>query len=188
LPKDRKDLSIKATVFGIHGNLLSKDEEIMDALANSVSDVLRLALPGTGGPLFFVRLTLSNINTNSLLDENLYWISTVKGDYKQLNEMQEANVSVIVNRATSTKAVAEIRNTGTETSFFMKAMVTDQKTGQQILPVYMDDNYLTLFPGERKFIEIDLYNLNPEAGSKTLSFELNGWNLKKLVVNIPAGN
>jgi mannosylglycoprotein endo-beta-mannosidase len=185
LPKDRKDLSIKAMIYGIHGNLLSKNEVNLTALANSVSDTLKLTFPETGEPLFFVRLTLSNTITNSLLDENLYWISTVIGDYKKLNELLEANVSIIVNRASATKAVAEIRNTGNETSFFMKGMVTDQETGQQILPVYMDDNYFTLFPGEKKIIEIDLYNLSPETLSKAYYFELDGWNLKKLVTNIP---
>jgi mannosylglycoprotein endo-beta-mannosidase len=187
-PKERKDLSVKAIVYDIHGNILSNNELKMTVMANSITDTLKLSFPETGGPLFFVRLTLSNIITNSLLDENFYWISTVKGDYKKLNELLEANISVTVNRASKTKVLAEIRNTGNETSFFMKGMVIDQEKREQVLPVYMDDNYITLLPGERKIIEIDLNSLNEEVLSRALSFELDGWNLKKLVSNIPPGN
>lgn len=186
--KERKDLSVKAMIYDLHGKLLSSNEALITAVANSVTDTLKLVFPETGGTLFFVKLNLSNTITNSLIDENVYWISTIKGDYKQLKELQQAEVSVMVNRVSKTKALAEIRNTGIEVSFFMKGMVKDRETGQQISPVYMDDNYITLMPGERKMIELDLYNLSDEVVARALTFELEGWNLKMKVVNIPPGN
>ena len=60
--------------------------------------------------------------------------------------------------------------------------------GEQILPVYPDDNYFTIFPGERKIIDIDLYNLNIELSSTPLVFQIEGWNLKKKNVSIPFSN
>ena len=184
-PKERRGLSLKAMIYGIHGSLISKSEAAITAMPFSVTDTVKLSFPKTGGPLFFVRLTLSNTYTNALLDENFYWISTKKGDYTSLNELTEATVSVTVNKVSDTKALAEIRNSASETSFFMKGMVTEQENGKQVFPVFMDDNYFTLLPGEKKIIEIDLYNINAESSDKALSFELDGWNLKKMIVEIP---
>jgi mannosylglycoprotein endo-beta-mannosidase len=185
IPKDRKDLSVKAIIYDIHGKILSNNEISISVKANSVTDTLNLKLPGTGGPIYFIRLSLINMKTNSVLDENLYWISSAKGDYTNFNDLAEANVSVTVNRTSSFKLLAEIRNTGGETAFFMKGMIINKTTGNQVLPVYMDDNYITLFPGEKKIIEVDLYNINAEDASKLLVFEMDGWNLQNIFVNIP---
>jgi mannosylglycoprotein endo-beta-mannosidase len=184
-PKERKDLSAKTVIYNMHGKILSSKAVSLTVLANSVTDTMELFFPKDEGPLYFVKMTLSNTNTNSLLDENLYWISTIRGDYSKLNELAEAEISVLVNRPSNNRASVEIRNNGMETSFFMKGVIKELETGEQVLPVYMEDNYFTLFPGERKIFEIDMYNLNIDMSITSLVFEIDGWNLKKMVVNIP---
>ncbi len=44
----------------------------------------------------------------------------------------------------------------------MRLKISDKHSGELVLPVFMEDNYITLFPGERRQIEIDLSHLGKE--------------------------
>lgn len=62
-----------------------------------------------------------------------------------------------------------------ETAFFMRLLISDKKSGELVLPVFMEDNYITLFPGETRKIEIDLSHLNEDARSSQLQLEVAPW-------------
>jgi hypothetical protein len=71
--------------------------------------------------------------------------------------------------------VASIKNTGTETAFFMRLKLCHKATGELMLPVYMEDNYLTLFPGESRRIGIDLSFLQDDVSFSELQLEVSPW-------------
>lgn len=48
------------------------------------------------------------------------------------------------------------------------------------MPVYWDDNYVTLLPGEEKVFEAR-YLLSDSHGSKPV-VEVSGWNVKKIAL------
>ena len=78
--------------------------------------------------------------------------------------------------------VANIENSGDETAFFSRLKVVDKKTGKLVLPVFFNDNYFTLFPGEQKQVQVDLSDLPKDIQNKNLQLVLepfNGPELKK---------
>ena len=76
---------------------------------------------------------------------------------------------------------AAIENTGHETAFFLRMKIANRNSGELVLPVFMDDNYFTLFPGEKRQIGIDLSHLNNDALNSEMQLEVAPWNGKTVI-------
>ena len=108
-------------------------------------------------PVHFIRLWLRD-SSGKLLSENFYWRSLRLGDYTALSSLRPS--SLTVKTKTSQKGdkclmSAVITNKGKEVAFAIRLFPVNPDTGEQLLPVLMDDNYFTLLPGERKTVEIE---------------------------------
>ena len=57
----------------------------------------------------------------------------------------------------------------------VRVKATRGKGGEEILPVWWDDNYFELFPGETR--EIHASFRPSDLGGETLSVEVDGWNV-----------
>ena len=71
---------------------------------------------------------------------------------------------------------ATIENTGQETAFFMRLKISDRNSGELLLPVFMEDNYITLFPGEKRKIHMDLSHMKHAAPLTGMQLEVLPWN------------
>jgi exo-1,4-beta-D-glucosaminidase len=58
--------------------------------------------------------------------------------------------------------------------------VLDPETRKPVLPVYWNDNYVTLFPGEERTFEAKFF-LADFKGTKP-ELEIRGWNVDKISV------
>jgi exo-1,4-beta-D-glucosaminidase len=56
----------------------------------------------------------------------------------------------------------------------VRVWVVDSKTGQDITPIFWDDNYVSLLPGEKR--EITAHYSSAEAAGKA-TLMMDGWNL-----------
>ena len=110
------------------------------------------------------------------MDENLYWLTNSPTDMQELEKLEPVNLRLQVEKETSGRTVALIQNKTNETAFFTRLKVVDKKSGELLLPVFFSDNYLTIFPGEQKQIEIDLSNLPSEKRNTSLQMVLEPWN------------
>ena len=173
--RDLKELSVCAEQFDIHGKLLSKDQYPASASANTVSVLHKIKSPDPKEDVYFLRLKLTD-QENRTNDENFYWLAGPGKNYERLNELKLTILeSELKSTATGEKSVV-IRNKSTETAFFVRLKVLKEKGGELALPVFFTDNYITLFPGESREIGVDC-TLLPEP-SKSLWFEVEGWNVK----------
>ena len=59
-------------------------------------------------------------------------------------------------------------------AFAIRPKPVRPSTGEQILPVYMNDGYFSLMPGETKHLTIDY--LPSDAGNETPKLEVECWN------------
>ena len=55
-------------------------------------------------------------------------------------------------------------------------MILDAETGHFIAPVYLDDNYFSLLPGEKRTIKGYCYN--SDLKGKSLKLKVSGLNLR----------
>lgn len=109
-------------------------------------------------PVHFIRLRLTD-DASKLLSENFYWRSNRLGDYRALNELKSAKLDVRskIEKAGDKNIIrATVANKGRGVAFAIRVMPVKASTGEQLLPVIMDDNYFTLLPGESKAVCIEV--------------------------------
>ena len=119
-----------------------------------------------------------------MLDENLYWLTHKESDWLGLEALEPAAIQVTTTSTEEGSLMATLRNTGAETAFFMRLKIVRKAGGELVLPVYMEDNYITLFPGERRQIGIDLSPLKMEIKSSELQLEIAPWNGESVAVSL----
>jgi exo-1,4-beta-D-glucosaminidase len=71
----------------------------------------------------------------------------------------------------------KINNPSESIAFFIFLDVTDSDTHKPVLPVYWNDNYISLLPGEERTYSAN-YPISDTNGSKPL-IEVKGWNVDK---------
>jgi exo-1,4-beta-D-glucosaminidase len=173
----------------------------------SSSSVQALTVGRVSGlsPVYFVRCQMHS--AGRLLSENVYWASQVDddlgppsnddqfrakwvqlGDMSSLNSMPVARVSVSgayeeVNEETS--AHISLVNNSKHVAFFLRAEITKDSDGAEVLPIRYDDNYITVFPRETRTIDA-VFDSSLLAGHKP-AFRFEGYNVPKQVVPLPAG-
>lgn len=174
--------------------------------ANSSLDALQVnRVPGIG-PVYLVRCQMTDA-AGKVLAENVYWDSStgddvgpssndvqfqVKwerlADMTALNTMPSARVAVAgtyedVNG--ETHAHIKISNNSKRIAFFLRAEMSAEASGNEILPIRYDDNYITVFPNESRTIEA-LVDTSLLTGHKPI-LKLAGYNVSPLVAPLAEG-
>lgn len=125
-------------------------------------------------PVYFVRCQMTDA-AGKVLADNVYWESTVAddvgpasndkqfeakwaqlGDMSGLSSMPTSRVAVsgtYEERQEETRAHIRITNQSDHVAFFVRAEITTDPDGPEILPIRYDDNYVTIFPHETRTIE-----------------------------------
>jgi exo-1,4-beta-D-glucosaminidase len=70
-----------------------------------------------------------------------------------------------------TKLEATLHNAGETIAFFIELKVSEKISGETILPVFWEDNYVSLLPGETRTIEATFPATNDRA-----ILSIDGWN------------
>lgn len=175
MPEDQGSLSARVRVYNLNGKI-REDRTVHDLSVTSGGTTHVLSLPRLPGltSVYFVRCQLLDRSAH-LITENDYWQSTTDDDLgpasndKQfdLKQVSWANmtalntmpgvpltVSATRNRVNGEDRVTvRLKNNTPHVAFFERAELTKTSSGDEILPVLYDDNYVTVFPGEQTTIE-----------------------------------
>ena len=178
-----RNLHVETELFDLHGTSIEKNSSRAAVEANSYKVLRNLFSQEKPEGFYFARLRLKN-SQGELLDENLYWLTGKDADYLELEELKPAELKVSVAKNDRGTMETSLENTGEETAFFMRLKISDKKSGELLLPVFMEDNYITLFPGEKRQIEIDLSHLGKEINTPDLLLEVVPWNGKTVTVGL----
>jgi hypothetical protein len=180
---DAGDLLVESELLDIQGKVLEKNSSKANVPAGSRQVVRNLFSDEKPGGLYFTRLRLKN-RKGELLDENLYWLTNRVSDWLELEKLKPAKLELAAWEQEGGKLTAEIENTGQETAFFMRLLVRDKKPGELLLPVFMEDNYITLFPGEKRQIEIDVSHLDRDVSRSEMQLEIAPWNGNAITIGL----
>jgi exo-1,4-beta-D-glucosaminidase len=158
-------------------------------------------------PVYFVRCQLTDA-AGEVLAENVYWKSRTDddigppsdedqfqtkvaqlADMSALNSMPAARVvaSGQYYRQANDETRVKIRfaNNSDHIAFFLRAEITKDADGEEVLPIRYDDNYITIFPHETRELEA-LFEGSLLAGHEPgLRFE--GYDVPKQVVSLSQG-
>ena len=166
-----------------------------------------LSSPANLSRTYFLKLYLHDAS-GKLVSDNFYWLSTKLdtldwskqrdtvytpqkefADLTGLNSMPrvklELNSSPVQSGEKGTITV-KVKNPSEGIAFQVHLRATKGKEGDDIVPIFWDDNYFSLLPGEEKSVTAT-YDLK-DAGSKPPVLELDGYNIAPATVQLTDSN
>jgi mannosylglycoprotein endo-beta-mannosidase len=119
----------------------------------------------------FLKMQIIDAHHN-LMSENIYWLPDSTGNYSGLQHMKKANVTVAARKVSSNTIEVKIANPfGNPLAFFNRLSLVDSATGKRVMPVFYDNNYVSVLPGSEKTVRME-YN-----GSVDTKVTVEGWNV-----------
>ena len=155
---DESGLTVSAKVFSMANALLSSATDSKNVAANSRVSSVHLDLGSLlASGMVIVQLELHDA-AGKLLSQNLYWLGRKPSNYRELNRLAPALVTMRATSHTEGKTVhlhVELTNTGAVASLANKLTLLSAKTKLRALPAYYSDNYISLLPGQTQAIDIE---------------------------------
>jgi exo-1,4-beta-D-glucosaminidase len=169
----KENLQIEVKVFDINSNLLFADEKSFSIPANSALMVVEM--PDLEGltTTYFLDLRLKD-HDGKEIENNFYWLSTVDdvpdfekttwywtpnsqhADLTALNNMPVTNIGFSYKTNIDDDKLyfsAELSNQSDLIAFFIEVQIVDKKNNEPLVPVFWNDNYVSLLPGETRVLE-----------------------------------
>jgi exo-1,4-beta-D-glucosaminidase len=190
--KNWSGLRISAHVFNLEGKNLFTQSAAVDVPPDGVSPAFEIPeRPSTT----FLKLELRDAQ-NKILSENFYWIpaklaqldwpkssyfhtpAISYADMKDLAEMPEGRIRAMAweGRQPGT-AHLRLTNTGSTVAFFLHAQAVRTGSDEEIVPVFWNDNFISLLPGETRELTVTI-----PSKDKSLQIKVDGWNIRRLTV------
>ena len=181
---DLTGLTARAIVVTPDGAFLSDQSVSLDAKEDTTVPVPAVTAPTssfaglTGESPVLLRLSL--IQDGRELADNLYVLNPADpGNLQALLQMPEAKVSLKYSfrrEGEEWKTVATLENRSKIPALMLRLNLVGARDGEQILPVFYEDNWISLLPGERKEIAVRCAAADTRGERPTL--QLSGFNLR----------
>lgn len=202
---DAKNLTVKIRVFDINSKEIFADEWKGEIPSNISKFIYKLPEIKNLTPVYFLDLRILN-EAGQEVDNNFYWLSTKKdvldyegskklpwpfytptssfADYKALDKLPKIKLEYDYNYGKDDQfgiVTLKVKNPSETVAFFNFLDVIDSQTNQPVLPIYWNDNYVSLLPGEERTYEAKFF-LTDMKGEKPV-IEIRGWNVEKVTLN-----
>ena len=190
-----ENLTAKIRVFDIDSNLLLEKNVSINALKDSSKSIFELEEIKNLTTTYFLDLRLIDEDKKEI-SNNFYWLSTKEetldyeadlgefayhtpskeyADLTLLNSLP--NVALNINSQHEEKDgsqifTVELENKSSQIAFLINLKAIEKLSREIILPVFTEDNFISLLGGEKRTITIS-FNSDVEAEIK-----VEGWNLK----------
>ncbi|MCP4659957.1 MAG: glycoside hydrolase family 2, partial [bacterium] len=189
-------VTARVRVFDLRSEVLFEESQTLDVAAATVQKVLSLPPVSTDDKIYFVDCRIVG-SDGALVASNLYWLSTEEdvldwkatewhytpiaryADLTALARLPEAAIEVEHRFEPSADGQAvhvTLSNPGDHLAFFIELKVAGDESGRSAAPVFWDDNYVSLAPGERR----EILGTFPDHALRGESpvFHHDGWNVK----------
>ncbi len=201
---DAENITVRIRAFDINSKEIFSDKWIGDIKSNTSKFIYRLKDINGITPVWFLDLRTFD-SENRELDNNFYWLSVKKdvldyeaseklpwpyytptkqfADFTSLDKLPEVKLQYAYNFSKDEKSGIinlKIRNPSESIVFFIFLDVLDPQTKKPILPIYWNDNYVTLLPREERTYTSN-YRISDYNGDKPL-IEVSAWNTGKVTL------
>ena len=202
---EQKNLTVKIRIFDISSKEIFADQWKGDIPSNISKFIYKLPEIKNLTPVYFLDLRIYN-SENKEVDNSIYWLSTKKdvldyeaskklpwpyytptksfADFKALDQLPKIKLDYQYTYSKDDQfgiVTLKIKNPSETIAFFNFFDVLDPQTKQPVLPIYWNDNYVTLLPGEERSYEAKFFLSDFKREKPVL--EIRGWNVDKVTVN-----
>jgi hypothetical protein len=169
-------LLIKARVVDFDMKTIWFREDTINIGADTYRELFPIPQGLSATPVYFVELALQRKN-GILLSDNTYWLSSAEPpDFSSLVKLEPLVPEIsarIEYRGKEYYVKIRLRNHTGKLSFFNRLVITKGEKGEEVLPVFWDSNYVTLFPGEEKTVGATIIKKDLNGATPFVSLEGN---------------
>ena len=201
---DAKNLTVKIRIFDINSREIFADKWTGDIVTNTSKFIVKLPEINGLTPVYFLDLRISDQEGREV-DNSIYWLSLKKdildyqasaklpwpyytpskqyADYTALDKLPPVKPDLDYQFSKDEEygiINLKIKNPSQAIAFFLFLDVIDSTSGKPVLPIYFDDNYVTLLPGEERSYTAK-YFLRDSDGKRPI-VTVNGWNVKMVTL------
>jgi exo-1,4-beta-D-glucosaminidase len=192
---------LKATVevYDLHGKKLwARDKSDLTVATDRSVVALEQLAPVNQAVTRFIQLLLRD-RDNQIVSRNFYWLAATSDvldwagtDWWGTPALKYADLSALSSLPTVTTTLharseattaaertlhVNVRNGGRALAFFLRLRVTKGEGGDEVLPSYWSDNYVSIPPGETRELSVRFAD-RALAGAKPVVV-LTGWNVRQ---------
>jgi hypothetical protein len=153
------------------------------AAATSAVEVLALPPRPAGAGTSFIRLLLNR--NGRIIDDNFYWSNGPGGSCRDLETLPKvalaADATQVIGDGT-TQINVNLANPSSTVALMARLKVERRASGTRVLPVFYEDNYVSLLPGEKRCVEMTFATADLAGEAPLLSVE--GWNILPAAVKL----
>ena len=174
----QSDLEVRARVYDMAMKLRWEKTAKVSLAANRCQDVLTIPAIADLTPVYFVKLELKRPG-GELASDNFYWLPLDGGDLTPLAELPPVKLVTfheVADEGPEKVVRVRVTNPTDRLAFFTHVALTKGVYGEEILPVFWDDNYFSLLPGESKVVRARLVAKN--IGTEPIALEVGGCNIE----------
>jgi exo-1,4-beta-D-glucosaminidase len=193
LPREFKGLRVSAEVLDLGLGQRFSREASVDVAADGIARALVIPTLPDLSRTYFLRLALTDAS-GTRVSNNFYWLSTQEdvidwehtewyytptrthADLTALTRLAPTSLAVSVKHgedAGQGASLVSITNSGAVLAFQVHLKLVDARTRDELLPVFWDDNYFALMPGETRQLRVSYPRPGPGV---SLAVEADAWN------------
>jgi len=199
--EDLKGYKVAAKLYNIDAKEVGSMDKVVDLTADAATKAFDLPKPANLSTTYFLKLWLYD-PSGALVSDNFYWLSTKLdtmdwkhkkdtvytpqkdfADLTALNSLPQVKLEVHAG-AMSNKAQGmlhvHVKNPSGSVAFLIHLRAAKGANGDDLVPIFWDDNYFTLLPGEEKTITATLASADMAAGAPVLTID--GYNVTPAAV------
>jgi len=186
-----KGLKVVAKIYDTSMKERFSNEAVADVSADAVTKAFTVAEPASITSTYFLNLQLFSAS-GELLSRNFYWLSakpdipdfsktewyytplTGYADFVALQDLPKASVKAsmtVSDAGQETAAHVTVENTASSLAFLVRLRLLKGKDGAEVLPVFFDDNYFSLLPGEKREIAVHVRKSDLGAAKPVLAVD-----------------
>jgi exo-1,4-beta-D-glucosaminidase len=196
--KDADNQYAIITLLDFDSKVLLRKKINFKVRSNKSEQILKLDSLNTGT---FLDLKMFD-RKGHLINQNFYWLSATPdvfdwakttwaytplkefADFSELGSLPTAEIKssvTLLQLADQIELKLDLKNQSDKTAFFINLTLLD-KSDNQMFPVFWDDNYISILPGESRQIRC----LVPRSSLKSekMSLSVYGWNFEKQLLEI----
>ena len=156
---DGSDLTATVELINLDGAVKMKKQFPVDCSIDQVKRIYKLEQPEGLSNTYFIRLRLEK--ENKIVSENFYWNGLQEENYQEISKLPKVKLDIKTESIQKNEKwflKTELTNNSKTPALMARLKVIGDKDKERILPVIFSDNFISLMPGEKKTVEIEINN------------------------------